>query len=81
MVNVWLRDTVTGDDGSCSCGCGKKDCGCQDSGCKGGCCGDTGCNGDGGIYPEEISALQRDYSALWDPLSDLLKQLSALVEL
>ena len=35
----------------------------------------------GGIYPEEISALQRDYSALWGPLSDLLKQLSALVEL
>ena len=33
----------------------------------------------GGIYPEEISALQRDYSALWGPLSDLLKQLSALV--
>ena len=35
----------------------------------------------GGIYPEEISALQRDYSASWGPLSDLLKQLSALVEL
>ena len=35
----------------------------------------------GGIYPEEISALQRDYSALWGPLSDLLKQLAALVEL
>ena len=35
----------------------------------------------GGIYPEEISTLQRDYSALWGPLSDLLKQLSAQVEL
>ena len=35
----------------------------------------------GGIYPEEISALQRDYSALWGPLSNLLKQLAALVEL
>ncbi len=35
----------------------------------------------GGIYPEEIKALQRDYSDLWGPLSDLLKQLAALVEL
>ena len=35
----------------------------------------------GGIYPEEIAALQRDYAALWRPLSDLLKKLSALVEL
>ena len=35
----------------------------------------------GGIYPEEIKTLQRDYSELWVPLSDLLKQLSALVEL
>ena len=31
--------------------------------------------------PEEIAALQRDYAALWGPLSDLLKKLSALVEL
>lgn len=29
----------------------------------------------GGIYPEEIAALQRDYAALWGPLSDLLKKL------
>ena len=35
----------------------------------------------GAIYPEELEALQRDYAALWEPLSDLLKQLSALVEL
>lgn len=35
----------------------------------------------GGIYPEEIAALQRDYAALWGPLSDLLKQLAAVVEL
>ena len=35
----------------------------------------------GGIYPEEIAALQRDYAALWGPLSDLLKKLSALVAL
>ena len=33
----------------------------------------------GAIYPEELAALQRDYAALWGPLSDLLKQLSALV--
>lgn len=35
----------------------------------------------GGIYPEEIAALQRDYAALWGPLSDLLKQLAVVVEL
>jgi len=29
----------------------------------------------GGIYPEEIKALQRDYETLWEPLSDLLKKL------
>lgn len=32
----------------------------------------------GGISPEEIKALQQDYSDLYEPLSDLLKQLSAL---
>ena len=32
-------------------------------------------------FSEEIAALQRDYAALWGPLSDLLKKLSALVEL
>ena len=35
----------------------------------------------GGIYPEEIESLQRDYEKLWGPLSDLLKKLSAVVEL
>ena len=35
----------------------------------------------GGICPEEIKALQRDYETLWEPLSDLLKKLSAVVEL
>ena len=35
----------------------------------------------GGIDPEEIAALQRDYEKLWGPLSDLLKKLSAVVEL
>ena len=34
----------------------------------------------GGIYPEEIKALQRDYEKLWEPLSELLKKLSAIVE-
>lgn len=35
----------------------------------------------GGIYPDEIKVLQRDYADLWGPLSDLLKKLSAVVEL
>ena len=35
----------------------------------------------GGIYPQEIKALQKDYAALWGPLSDLLKQLAAIVDL
>ena len=35
----------------------------------------------GGIYPEEIAALQRDYAALWGPLFDLLKKLFVLVVL
>lgn len=35
----------------------------------------------GGIYPDEIKALQRDYADLWGPLSDLLKKLSAVIEL
>ena len=34
-----------------------------------------------GIYPQEISALQRDYTSLWEPLSDLLKQLAKIVKL
>lgn len=34
-----------------------------------------------GVYPEEIKQLQRDYADLWEPLSDLLKKLSAVVEL
>ena len=34
-----------------------------------------------GIYPQEISALQKDYSALWGPLSDLLKQLAEIVKM
>ena len=34
-----------------------------------------------GIYPSEIAALQKDYAALWGPLSDLIKKLSTVVEL
>jgi len=32
-------------------------------------------NTHGGIYPQEITALQKDYAALWKPLSELLEQL------
>lgn len=35
----------------------------------------------GGIYPEEIKALQNDYAELWGPLSALLEKLSQVVEL
>lgn len=34
-----------------------------------------------GIYPSEITALQKDYADLWEPLSELLKKLSMVVEL
>lgn len=33
-----------------------------------------------GMYPEEIASLQRDYELLWGQVSDVLKELSALVE-
>ena len=35
----------------------------------------------GGIYPQEIATLQKDYAALWKPLSELIKQLSVIVEM
>jgi hypothetical protein len=35
----------------------------------------------GGIRPEEITALQKDYAALWEPLTDLIKQLSEVLKL
>ena len=41
----------------------------------------VGVNTYGGIYPQEIKTLQKDYDALWGPLSDLLGRLSAVVEL
>lgn len=33
-----------------------------------------------GIYPEEIEGLKRDYEKLWQAVSDVLKELSAIVE-
>lgn len=35
----------------------------------------------GGIYPDEIKALQKDYEVLWEPLSDLIQKLSEVVTL
>ena len=35
----------------------------------------------GGIDSREISALQKDYSALWVPLSDLIKRLAEIVKM
>ena len=36
-------------------------------------------NSYGGLYPDELTRLQKDYADLWGPLSDLLAQLSAIV--
>ena len=38
----------------------------------------TNVNTYGGIYPQEITALQKDYTELWGRVSDLLKQLAAV---
>ena len=35
----------------------------------------------GGVYPDEIKALQKDYADLWAPLSALLEKLSEVVAL
>ena len=35
----------------------------------------------GGVYPEDIRTLQKDYADLWGPLSDLLKQLTEIVKM
>lgn len=40
-----------------------------------------GVNTYGGIYPDEIKALQKDYADLWGPLSELLETLAAVVRL
>jgi hypothetical protein len=34
-----------------------------------------------GVYPSEIAALQKDYTELWGRVSEVLKQLTAVVEL
>ena len=34
----------------------------------------------GGIYPDEIKTLQKDYMDLWEPLSELLKKMTQLIE-
>jgi hypothetical protein len=34
-----------------------------------------------GVYPSEIAALQKDYTELWGRVSDVLKQLAAVVGL
>ena len=34
-----------------------------------------------GVYPSEITALQKDYAELWGRMSDVLKQLTAIVEI
>lgn len=38
-------------------------------------------NSYGGLYPDELKRLQKDYSDLWGPLSDLLALLSEIVKL
>ena len=35
----------------------------------------------GGVYPQDIALLQKDYADLWEPLSELLKRLSQVVEM
>ena len=34
----------------------------------------------GGVHPEDLKALQRDYTSLWTALSNLLENLTKLVE-
>lgn len=35
----------------------------------------------GGIYPQEITGLQKDYAALWEQTNEVLKQLAAVTAL
>ncbi|WP_295766192.1 plasmid mobilization protein [uncultured Oscillibacter sp.] len=35
----------------------------------------------GGLYPNELQALQKDYADLWGPLSELLEKLAQVVAL
>ena len=34
----------------------------------------------GGVYPDEIKALQRDYADLWNAISKVIRKLSAIIE-
>ena len=34
-----------------------------------------------GVYPEEIKQLQKDYKALWEPMSELLETLAKVVDM
>ena len=34
----------------------------------------------GGIYPNEIKALQRDYADFWNAISKVIRKLSAIIE-
>ena len=34
----------------------------------------------GGIYPDEIKALQQDYADLWNAISKVIRKLSAIIE-
>ena len=34
-----------------------------------------------GIYPSEITALQKDYADLWEPLSELIKKLAVVTDI
>jgi hypothetical protein len=35
----------------------------------------------GGVTPQELTTLQKDYAALWNPLSDLIRQLAEIVKM
>lgn len=34
-----------------------------------------------GVYPQDIALLQKDYAELWEPLSEMLKKLTQVVEM
>ena len=38
-------------------------------------------NANGFVYQSDIKTLQKDYAALWEPLSDLLKKLAEIVKM
>jgi len=38
-------------------------------------------NGHGGVQKQDVAVLQKDYAALWAPLSELLRQLAEIVRM